>query len=261
MTLFAAGEADETIDPIELASVLDIEPEKAIGAAFDLRKLYPVRSATVDGEIVWHRGDVEAALVERDKRKREPKPCHSDSMEFSATSPEPKRVKGVRISDAASARGMSPGRLENLLQVNGAVVKPVGADLLVKLDDLDRLTEAGLVPRPTAEVDRRTAEVAQRLGIELEETEGSRPGEPETERKTAEAEARLGITPPAADPEVEQRTKAAADALGIDASPPSAEGDKGSGGGWQVAEARPRKRRRLGQPERLVPRQRPGDEG
>lgn len=117
----------------------------------------------------------------------------------------------VRVKDAPELRGWSEN--DTLASLRGKVrFKRVNGDLCVDASELGAALKAGVVRTDPNSTDSRTADAAEFLGLDLDApANGSmEPAKPEP------------ITHPLAqvtDPEVERRTKAVAESMGIDLSP------------------------------------------
>jgi hypothetical protein len=221
--------ADDAIDGFELADYLDLDdPGQAIFAVFDLRRESGIRvrgRTEPDGQMVFHRGDVEAAVVERERRReapeRDPLPPRVE-VELSdpgstysevPSKPSSNADDGIEVAAAAEARGITEERLSRAL-VGKAKLGVSEGKLIVRRADLDRLEREQAIP--SASTEARTRKVEASIGEEPEQ-------DPDLDRRVAEAadrigldRAEVGLDAAPADPAVEARTAEAAGALGMD---------------------------------------------
>jgi hypothetical protein len=249
--------ADDAVDAIELAGILDLDdPAHGIFEVFHVMEDSGLRIRSRkedDGDLVWHRDDLEAAINERERRRKEPErdplPPRVE-VEFSDPGSSYEQVPakrsgsgddGVSVRVAAEEAGISEGEMRKRL-IGKARLAVVNGDLIVKRGDLQRLARERTIPKPSdvkrsdriaasigseepasdPELDRRVGEAADRIGLDRAEVGlDAAPADPAVEARTAEAAGALGMDPAevGAKPKrsaADRRAAEVAEKLGID---------------------------------------------
>lgn len=193
------------------------------------------RSATTpDGQLLLHREDVDAIRAEQKRQRSQPTPRRSSApapvrrIEFSDTTDSAVRTPSgddaIRVAEAATQAGITEDAMRERL-IGKATLAVVDGELVARRGDLQRLSEAGAIPKPSE---------ARRVERETAEAEGQPPSDPAVEKRTAQVAAAIGIdsgrmtSPPA--------------------EPTSPKTEQQDGAGVNRASAKPR--RRLGAPQR-----------
>ena len=249
------------ISEAEAASILLVDPEQVVGEIMSLRSNLDAdcRATQIStGEYVFHGGDV-CDLANRKahgehRRRRQPAPAPAprprrrERIELSdppAPSPQPRRsAAGITVADAAKQAGLSPDEMQARL-IGRARLKMIDGELIVSVADLNRLADAGTIPK------RSEREKVERMAAEIEGRPGRDSAANARTDRMAEA---LGMEGDGVSQDVADRAAKVAEQIGVDGIERPDQGEQHKparrSSGVVTAKATERKPYRLGRPKR-----------